>query len=56
MKKVLFSIAFMALCLLAKTQELLTHAVQKAKQEDRYILINFSGSDWCIPCIQMQQE
>ncbi|RYY67525.1 MAG: thioredoxin family protein [Chitinophagaceae bacterium] len=20
------------------------------------MLINFSGSDWCIPCIQMQQE
>jgi thioredoxin-related protein len=27
-----------------------------AKQEHRYILLNFSGSDWCGPCIRMHKE
>lgn len=28
----------------------------KAKQEQKLILLNFSGSDWCAPCIKMKQE
>jgi thioredoxin-related protein len=31
-------------------------ATQKAKQEHKLILLKFSGSDWCIPCIKMQKE
>lgn len=31
-------------------------AKQKAKQEHKYILLNFSGSDWCVPCIRMRKE
>ncbi len=27
-----------------------------AKEKDRYILLNFSGSDWCIPCIRLRKE
>jgi thioredoxin-related protein len=30
-------------------------ATQKAKQEHKLILLNFSGSDWCIPCIRMHK-
>lgn len=30
-----------------------TEAQNKAKENHRMILINFSGSDWCGPCIQM---
>ena len=26
-----------------------------AKQNDKMILLNFSGSDWCAPCIQMKK-
>ena len=33
-----------------------TQAVQKAKDEHKYIVLNFSGSDWCIPCIRMHKE
>jgi len=32
------------------------HAKETAKQEHRYILLNFSGSDWCGPCIRMHDE
>ena len=27
-----------------------------AGQNHKYILLNFSGSDWCAPCIKMKQE
>ena len=31
------------------------HAKELAKQDDKMILLNFSGSDWCAPCIQMKK-
>ncbi len=34
----------------------LKQAKQIAQQEHKYILLNFSGSDWCGPCIRMHQE
>lgn len=27
-----------------------------AAKENKYILLNFSGSDWCAPCIKMKSE
>ncbi|HEY5916614.1 MAG TPA: thioredoxin family protein [Chryseolinea sp.] len=27
-----------------------------AEQNHKHILLNFSGSDWCAPCIKMKQE
>ncbi|MCP5061375.1 MAG: thioredoxin fold domain-containing protein [Ignavibacteriae bacterium] len=27
-----------------------------AKQSNEYVLVYFSGSDWCRPCMQLQQE
>jgi thioredoxin-related protein len=27
-----------------------------AKTNGKYILLNFSGSDWCTPCIKLRQE
>jgi thioredoxin-related protein len=34
----------------------LSAAKQKAKTEHKLILLNFSGSDWCGPCIRMHKE
>ena len=31
-------------------------AKQKAKDEHKYILLSFSGSDWCIPCIRLHKD
>lgn len=31
-------------------------ALQRAKQEHKLILLNFSGSDWCVPCIRLHKE
>jgi len=34
----------------------LTAAKEQAKKENKLILLNFSGSDWCIPCMRMHTE
>jgi hypothetical protein len=34
----------------------LADAEQIAKKEHKHILLNFSGSDWCGPCIRMRRE
>ena len=34
----------------------LDQAKQKAKEEHKYILVSFSGSDWCIPCIRLHKD
>ncbi len=31
-------------------------AQKKAQNEHKYILLNFSGSDWCAPCMRMKKE
>lgn len=33
-----------------------TQAQQQAKTSHQQILINFSGSDWCGPCIRLRKE
>jgi thioredoxin-related protein len=34
----------------------LAEARQIAQKEHKHILLNFSGSDWCGPCIRMHKE
>ncbi len=34
----------------------INEAKQIAQKERKYILLNFSGSDWCGPCIRMHKE
>ena len=31
-------------------------AKEQAKDNNKMILLNFSGSDWCAPCIKMKKE
>jgi thioredoxin-related protein len=31
-------------------------AKQSAKAEHKFIMLNFSGSDWCGPCIRMHED
>ena len=33
-----------------------TGAKEEAKKSKKYILLSFSGSDWCIPCIKTRKE
>ncbi len=32
------------------------NAKKKAEKEHKYILLNFSGSDWCGPCIRLRDQ
>jgi thioredoxin-related protein len=34
----------------------LEEAKKIAKKEHKYVLLNFSGSDWCGPCIRLHKE
>ncbi len=34
----------------------LNDAEKIARQEHKFILLNFSGSDWCGPCMRMHSE
>lgn len=33
-----------------------TQAVTESKQNNKLILLNFSGSDWCGPCIKLKKD
>lgn len=53
------SLFLFALILLTTSAKWLTNFDQAksiAVQEHKYILLNFSGSDWCGPCIKMKKE
>ena len=56
MKKLAFSFLFSMACCMAMAQSLLPSEKTLANKEKKLILLNFSGSDWCIPCIKMQKE
>jgi thioredoxin-related protein len=56
MKKLLFSL-FILSGIAAHSQDLdLIKAEALAKDGHKLILLEFSGSDWCIPCIKMERE
>jgi thioredoxin-related protein len=49
----------LGLLLLTSSSEWLTNfdaAKEIAGKDNKFILLNFSGSDWCAPCIKMKQE
>lgn len=33
-----------------------TKAITEASAKNKYILLNFSGSDWCGPCMKLKKE
>jgi len=48
-----------SLLLLAASADWLANfdsAKEIASKENKYILLNFAGSDWCGPCIKMKRE
>jgi thioredoxin-related protein len=53
-----FSVLFLGLIVSASTfwETDFDKAQQKAQTEHKLILLSFSGSDWCIPCIRLHKE
>lgn len=56
MKKIFFSTALLFSLAVAHGQTVLQQAQNEAKQSHKLILLSFSGSDWCIPCIKMHKS
>ncbi|MEX6690914.1 thioredoxin family protein [Danxiaibacter flavus] len=56
MKKIILMACCALTFTLANGQSLLERAQKEAKEMHKLILLNFSGSDWCIPCIKMHKE
>lgn len=44
------------LCSFTGWQHNFDQALQAAKAEHKYVLLNFSGSDWCGPCIKLHKD
>jgi thioredoxin-related protein len=55
MKRLLGSLLIISLCSFSIWQPDMATARKIAKEKHRLILLNFSGSDWCGPCIQMKK-
>jgi thioredoxin-related protein len=52
-----FSLAFLAIFIInGKWETDLEKARQRAHEEHKIILLGFSGSDWCVPCIRLHKE
>ena len=56
MLKTLLLLGFLHLVTPAQWHSNLQEAKEIAQKEHRYILLNFSGSDWCGPCIMLRKE
>jgi thioredoxin-related protein len=52
----IFLLLFISLSSFINWHHNFKEALQIAKDEHKYILLNFSGSDWCGPCIRMHKE
>lgn len=55
MKAIVFFVAFV-LCASPNWLNDFEQAKTLAREHDKLILLNFSGSDWCGPCIKMKRE
>lgn len=50
------SLLALAIYVPVHSQRSFAGTVEAAKQDNRLILVSFSGSDWCVPCIRMKKD
>lgn len=56
MRTLLLSLTIVMLSFSAKAQNRFEDAKKTATDKKELILLNFSGSDWCIPCIKLHKN
>lgn len=56
MKNLLLIALYLTIASLTAWEPNFENAKKVAKQDHKLILLNFSGSDWCGPCIRMHKE
>ncbi len=54
-KATILSLIILAATASAKWEPNFDIALNKAQKENKLVLLNFSGSDWCGPCIKMHK-
>jgi thioredoxin-related protein len=55
--KLLLALLFFSISMNANSEgNKLAQAEQKGQMEHKLVMLNFSGSDWCGPCIRMRKE
>lgn len=56
MQKIAYCMALAILCSFTGWENNFDKALEEAKTAHKYVLLNFSGSDWCGPCIKLHNE
>lgn len=58
MRKLLLAFMFLSFAVVFAGNPIndLSKAKEVAKSENKLILLKFSGSDWCVPCIKLQKQ
>jgi len=56
MKSIIILVASVLLVPFAGWQTNFEKAKENARQQHKLVLLNFSGSDWCGPCIKMRKD
>ncbi|WP_346984403.1 thioredoxin family protein [Chryseobacterium sp. POE27] len=56
MKTIFSAIVMVVFAVGIQAQSRLENAKKQASQNKELILLNFSGSDWCIPCIKLHKN
>jgi len=56
MKTIFTAIMLALFCVLSNAQTRFEQAKKTASENSELILLNFSGSDWCIPCIKLHKN
>ncbi len=56
MSKLLFLLPLLMWQSQVKWETDLDAAIKMASEKNKTVLLNFSGSDWCAPCIQMKKN
>lgn len=55
MKKIFLIVLLFALSFTFGQQKSFTSSVETAKTENKKVLLYFSGSDWCAPCVKFKK-
>lgn len=56
MKTIIVTLVMAIFSVGIQAQSRMDNAKKRAKDKGEFILLNFSGSDWCIPCIKLHKN
>jgi len=54
--RIVFLLLSLSMIITARAQQDPEKAFQEARQSGKKVLVIFSGSDWCLPCIRLEKD